>query len=86
VTTAGTVVSFDEAVGLGVVEAEAAAGGVRYGFHCTQIAGGERSIAAGTVVRFDVGPGRKGTWEAFNVTAAGTRGDRDPAGAGGGGE
>jgi len=61
----GTVVSFDEAVGLGVVEAPA--GGERYRFHCTQIAGGSRTIAAGTPVRFEVRPARKGTWEAFNV-------------------
>jgi cold shock CspA family protein len=67
VSTAGTVVSFDEAVGLGVVETTA---GQRYGFHCTQIAGGGRSIAAGTSVRFEVGSARKGTWEAFNVTPA----------------
>jgi len=81
VSTAGTVVSFDEAVGLGVVEAEAGAGGLRYGFHCTQIAGAGRSIAGGTAVRFDVGPGRKGTWEAFNVTPVGTRGDPAQPGA-----
>jgi cold shock CspA family protein len=66
VTATGTVVSFDEAVGLGLVEA--ASGRVRYRFHCTQIAGGGRTIAVGTPVRFDVGPARKGSWEAFNVT------------------
>ena len=60
--------SFDEEVGLGVVEASS--GGERYRFHCTQIAGGGRSIEAGTSVRFDVGPGRKGVWEAFEVTPA----------------
>jgi cold shock CspA family protein len=65
VSTAGTVASFDQVVGLGVVED---ASGQRYGFHCTQIAGGGRGIAAGTSVRFEVGPARKGTWEAFNVT------------------
>jgi cold shock CspA family protein len=59
-------VSFDEVVGLGVVEA--ALGGGRYGFHCTQIAGGGRTIAPGTSVRFEVRPARKGTWEAFEVT------------------
>jgi cold shock CspA family protein len=63
----GTVVSFDEEVGLGLVETSGT--GERYGFHCTQIAGGGRSIAAGTPVRFEVRPGRKGVWEAFEVTA-----------------
>jgi cold shock CspA family protein len=66
VTATGSVVSFDEAVGLGLVEAEP--GRVRYRFHCTQIAGGGRTIAVGTAVRFDVEPARKGSWEAFNVT------------------
>jgi cold shock CspA family protein len=64
--TPGTVVSFDEEVGLGVVEASG--GGERYRFHCTQIAGGGRRVEAGTSVRFDVRPGRKGAWEAFEVT------------------
>jgi cold shock CspA family protein len=67
VTATGTVVSFDEAVGLGLVES-AAPGRVRYRFHCTQIAGGGRTIEVGTAVRFDVEPARKGSWEAFNVT------------------
>ncbi len=75
--TAGTVVSFDEAVGLGLVEA---AGGRLYRFHCTQIAGGGRSIAAGTSVRFDVGPARKGTWEAFYVTPVETEAAGAPDG------
>jgi cold shock CspA family protein len=63
------VVSFDEEVGLGVVEEST--GGKRYGFHCTQIAGGGRSVGVGTPVRFDVRSGRKGTWEAFAVTPVG---------------
>jgi cold shock CspA family protein len=70
----GTVVSFDEAVGLGVVEAPA--DGEKYGFHCTQIAGGSRTIAAGTPVRFEVRPARKGSWEAFNVIAEARDQDR----------
>jgi cold shock CspA family protein len=64
--TPGTVVSFDAEVGLGVVEASG--GRERYRFHCTQIAGGGRRVEAGTSVRFDVRPGRKGAWEAFEVT------------------
>jgi cold shock CspA family protein len=65
----GAVVSYDDQVGLGLVEASG--GGGRYQFHCTQIAGGGRSIKAGTAVRFDVRPGRKGAWEAFEVTPVG---------------
>ena len=76
-TAAGTVVSYDEAVGLGVVEERA---GQRYRFHCTQIAGGGRSIAVGTAVRFDVGPARKGTWEAFDVTPVEAGADPAPQG------
>jgi cold shock CspA family protein len=67
----GTVVEFDPAVGLGAVEASsggAVAAGRLYRFHCTQIAGGSRTITAGTPVRFEVRPGRNGTWEAFAVT------------------
>ena len=72
VSRPGTVVSFDEEVGLGVVEASD--GGDRYRFHCTQIAGGGRTIEAGTSVRFDVRPVRKGAWEAFAVTPIGASG------------
>jgi len=60
----GTVVDFDPAVGLGVVESS----GGRYRFHCTQIAGGSRTIAVGTPVRFEVKPGRNGAWEAAGVS------------------
>ncbi len=71
----GTVVEFDERVGLGIVEVSGGAvlvpGDGRYRFHCTQIAGGYRTIAAGTPVRFDVRPGRNGTWEASGVTPTG---------------
>lgn len=63
----GEVVSFDEAVGLGEVEA----GGQRWRFHCTQIADGTRTIAQGTPVRFRVVPARHGTWEAIEVLPEG---------------
>jgi CspA family cold shock protein len=56
----GRVVSFDEAVGLGTVDASHGS----YPFHCTQIADGSRSIASGTEVTFTVLAGRRGVWEA----------------------
>jgi cold shock CspA family protein len=57
----GTVVAFDEHVGLGEVAGE---DGRRYGFHCTQIADGTRVIAVGADVSFEVMPGHLGRWEA----------------------
>jgi cold shock CspA family protein len=59
----GTVVEFDEHVGLGVVEAAEQ----RYPFHCTQIADGTRTIAVGTAVSFDVVDRLKGP-EAYRIT------------------
>jgi cold shock CspA family protein len=61
---AGAVVSFDDHIGLGVVRSEA---GVEYPFHCTQIAGGERTIEVGTAVSFTVVAGRSGRWEAAGI-------------------
>ena len=55
---------FDEARGLGTVEAD----GQRYPFHCTQIADGTRTIAVGTMVTFGVRPGGMGRWEAAALT------------------
>jgi cold shock CspA family protein len=63
----GVVVEFDEARGLGSIEA----GGVGYPFHCTQIADGTRTIEPGTQVRFDVVPGGGGRWEAAAITPTG---------------
>ncbi|HET6916951.1 MAG TPA: hypothetical protein VFH56_12745 [Acidimicrobiales bacterium] len=62
---AGTVVEFDEAVGLGLVDMPGSGG--RFRFHCTQIADGSRSIPVGTEVTFVVIPGRGGQWEAGDV-------------------
>ncbi|MGH9075852.1 MAG: hypothetical protein ACRDY0_00075 [Acidimicrobiales bacterium] len=62
----GQVISFDEGVGLGQVDC----GGIRYPFHCTQIAGGSRTIAVGTAVSFAVAPGRHGRWEAADLRTA----------------
>lgn len=61
------VVEFDEAVGLGTLETD---GGDRYLFHCTQIAGGSRTIDVGAAVAFTVVAARRGTWEAAGVTPA----------------
>ena len=65
----GTVAEFDEAVGLGLVEASDPAGG-SFRFHCTQIGDGSRSIPVGTDVTFVVIPGRGGAWEAGDLRAA----------------
>ena len=54
---------FDEPRGLGVIDSD----GTRYPFHCTQIADGSRTIAAGTPVRFVVRAGRLGRWEAADI-------------------
>lgn len=61
------VAGFDEAAGLGVVDAGELG---RFGFHCTQIAGGGRTIEAGTPVSFVVIPGRGGKWEAGDLRPA----------------
>ena len=47
----GTVVDFDDHVGLGHVDAE---DGVRYLFHCVEIADATRTIEVGTAVEFDL--------------------------------
>ncbi len=65
----GTVRSFDDDAGLGVVVAD---DGTEYALHCTAIADGSRSIVAGTPVRFTVVPGRQGRWEAAAVEARST--------------
>jgi cold shock CspA family protein len=66
----GRVAEFDEAVGLGRVEEDVT--GESFPFHCTQIADGSRSVAAGTPVVFVVVAARRGTWEAAAI--------RQPAG------
>lgn len=60
----GVVVEFDDPRGLGVVRD---AGGHRYPFHCTAIAGGSRAIEEGVEVSFRVVAGRRGRWEAGDV-------------------
>jgi cold shock CspA family protein len=60
----GTVESFDDPRGLGVVRGDAGHG---YPFHCANIADGTRTIAEGTAVTFRVAAGRQGRWEAVDV-------------------
>jgi cold shock CspA family protein len=60
----GRVVSFDAPRGLGVIEGD---DGSRYGFHCTEVADGSRSVPVGARVVYDVAPGVLGSWEATRV-------------------
>ena len=71
-TYVGIVTSFDEAVGLLEASVPAGSGGGpgRFGFHCTQIADGSRTIEVGTKVTFALVAGRLGRWEAAEVTPA----------------
>ena len=62
----GTVVEFDEHVGLGTVEAD---DGTRYPFHCTRIADGTRTVPVGTAVTFEVEPGPLGRYQATAVSS-----------------
>jgi CspA family cold shock protein len=61
----GVVAAFDDAAGLGEIEAD---DGTRYPFHCTQIADGTRTIAPDTAVSFEVMAGHMGRWEATAIT------------------
>jgi cold shock CspA family protein len=63
----GTVASFDDPRGLGVVRSDA---GVDYPFHCTAVADGSRAIDEGTEVTFRVVAGRLGRWEATDLRPA----------------
>lgn len=62
----GRVTSFDDQVGAGTVLDDA---GSRWSFHCTSIADGSRTIAAGTTVTFRVVAGPVG-FEAADVSSA----------------
>jgi CspA family cold shock protein len=68
----GTVVAYDEHVGLGELEVETRDGQapVRFGFHCTQLADGSRTVAVGSRVDFCVLAGRGGRWEAADIRRA----------------
>jgi cold shock CspA family protein len=60
----GVVVAFDDDKGFGTIKT---AEGREIFFHCTQIAGGVRTIDAGAPVAFEVVPGHLGRYEAVNV-------------------
>jgi cold shock CspA family protein len=62
----GTVATFDDRGGYGTVSAD----GREWPFHCTAIAAGSRTIAAGVAVSFTVVPGRLGRWEAVDLRPA----------------
>ncbi len=60
----GVVTDYDDPAGIGTVTADE---GDEHFFHCTAIADGSRTIAAGTRVRFGVVPGCLGQWEATSL-------------------
>lgn len=64
---AGTVVSFDAAVGLGEVQRDG--DGARFGFHCIEIADGTRTIEVGAAVTFGL-LAKLGRYEAARVARA----------------
>jgi len=61
----GTVVAFDGHKGYGTVRRE---DDEEFFFHCTSIADGSRTIDVGAEVVFRVTPGRRGRWEASDVS------------------
>ncbi|CAN5446761.1 hypothetical protein BH10ACT2_BH10ACT2_20800 [soil metagenome] len=61
----GRVVAFDEAAGLGEVERD---DGVRFPFHCIEIADGTRTIAVGAPVTFAL-LCKLGRYEASQIAA-----------------
>ncbi|MGH8834509.1 MAG: cold shock domain-containing protein [Actinomycetes bacterium] len=65
VQATGTVESFDEPRGLGVIRDD---DGAALPFHCTAIADGSRTIPEGQAVRFTVVAGQLGRWEAAHIT------------------
>jgi cold shock CspA family protein len=63
----GTVTTFDEGRGRGVVTAP---DGATFEFHATRLADGTRRIAVGAKVQFEVVPAPHGRWEASRITRA----------------
>ncbi|MEY2469392.1 MAG: Cold-shock DNA-binding domain [Actinomycetota bacterium] len=61
----GTVTSFDEKSGLGVITAK---DGATYPFQCTAILDGTRAVAVGKAVEFTIVAGHLGRLEATAVT------------------
>lgn len=64
----GRVKSFDEDVGIGVVELD---DGEELGFHCTAVADGSRYTRRGARVTVVRRPGHLGRWEAASITPLG---------------
>ncbi len=62
----GRVADYDDAAGYGTVTDATE----EWFFHCTAIAGGSRSIAAGTEIDFVLVPGHLGRWEARDIRPA----------------
>ena len=63
-TSSGVVAAFDDAAGLGEVERD---DGIRFPFHCIEIADGTREIAVGTWVTFEL-LCKLGRYEAARIT------------------
>ncbi|MFQ5555978.1 MAG: cold shock domain-containing protein [Acidimicrobiales bacterium] len=60
----GSVATFDDEAGYGTVSQ----GSGSWWFHCTAIADGSRHIEEGARVEFGLRPGRRGCWEAVEIT------------------
>lgn len=60
----GTVTTFDDPRGIGVVTAD---DGAEFPFHCTAVADGSRRVDEGTAVSFVVRPGHLGRYEAREI-------------------
>lgn len=60
----GTVTSFDDDAGYGIVTDDAGRG---WFFHCTAVADGTRTITEGVTVTFELVPGHLGRWEAAEL-------------------
>jgi cold shock CspA family protein len=67
-TRQGVVADFDDAAGLGTVAGDE---GGTWTFHCTAVADGSRTIAAGTAITFREVPGHLGRWEAAELRPVG---------------
>jgi cold shock CspA family protein len=62
----GVVVTFDDARGLGTIDAD----GTSYPFHCTALLDGSRTVAEGARVTFEVRAAGMGRWEATRIETA----------------
>ena len=64
-TRRGTIIAFDEPVGLGTLVDDA--DGIEHPFHCTAIGDGTRDIPVGAAVTFRLAPARHGRTEATDI-------------------